>query len=104
MERYLIGQMTQSNILDPIINFEIIEAESPKKAKIKYAKKHKISKHYAFLAAHWLKYYFDKQDVWSITGNRDSFHYSFKFIYEKLKELGLKPTDTCESLYKTYQL
>ena len=102
MEVFLIGQMTQSNILDPVINFEIVSAKTEKEGKIKYAKKHKISKHYAFLAAFRLEYCFDQKDVWSICGNRESTRGTFKLTYKKLKELNLKVTNACEEFYKSH--
>ena len=104
MEKYLIGQMTESNLLEPIINIEIIVASSPKDAKIKYAKTHKISKHYALIVAYHFDYYFDLRDVWSITGSRYSTREIFKLTYKKMNELNLKLTKTSEDFLKTYTL
>lgn len=104
MEELLIAQMTQSNILDPLINFEIVLANTEKEGKIKYAKKHKISKHYAFLAAFRLEYYFDQKDVWSICNHRESTAETFKLTYKKLKELNLKVTNCSEEFYKSHTI
>lgn len=104
MEQYLIGQLTESSLLDPIINFEIIIEDSPKHAKIKYAKKHNISKHYALIVAYHFDYYFDLRDVWSITGSRYTTNEIFILTYKKMNELNLKLTKTTEDFYKTHIL
>lgn len=104
MEKYLIGQLTESNLLDPIINIEIIIEDSPKHVKIKYAKKHNISKHYALIVAYHFDYYFDLRDVWAITGSRYLTNEIFILTYKKMNELNLNLTKTTEDFYKSHIL